>query len=122
MSGEDFTAGLERGRRALWVDRDVIAKLEAVTALVVRAVDGCDRAGISMEVHGAPRSLAVTDEVVIEVDLVQYDTGEGPCLASIRDSAIVRIDVTEAEDRWQHFAAGALAAGVQSVLSVPLLV
>ena len=54
------------------------------------------------------------------VDLVQYDTGEGPCLAAISRSSVVRIDVLEGNEQWRHFAPGALDRGVESVLSVPI--
>jgi GAF domain-containing protein len=120
VTSSEFDGRLARVERALWVDRGIIGKLEAVSALATRLVDGCDRAGMAMDVHGRVQSLAVTDDVVLEVDLVQYDTGEGPCLYAIEHSHIVRLDVLEPDERWKHFAPGALAHGVHSVLSLPI--
>src|SRR5205814_6743152 len=55
----------------------------------------------------------------LEVDLVQYDTGEGPCLEAIRKSDLVRLDVVDSATAYPHFAPGALDAGIETVLSVP---
>jgi GAF domain-containing protein len=121
MTDDGFDARLGRVQRALSVDRGIVAKLEAVSAIAVRTIEGCDRAGMAMEMRGTTRSLAITDEVVLEVDLVQYDTGEGPCLQAIRESQVIRFDILEPDSRWEHFAPGALARGIQSVLSMPLI-
>jgi GAF domain-containing protein len=63
---------------------------------------------------------AVGHELAVEVDLVQYQTGEGPCLAAMSDSTVVRIDVLERDSRVVRFAPGALDLEIHSVLSIPL--
>ncbi|MGI8807869.1 MAG: GAF and ANTAR domain-containing protein [Acidimicrobiales bacterium] len=95
-------------------------KLEAVVALVKRTVPGCDAAGVCLLVDGEPTSVAVSDRLAMEIDLVQYRTGEGPCLAAIGTSQVVRIDVLERDTRFIHFAPGALDLELRSVLSMPL--
>jgi GAF domain-containing protein len=62
----------------------------------------------------------VTDRLTIEIDLVQYQTGEGPCLAAMNDGDVVRIDILERDSRFTRFAPGALDLNLHSVLSVPL--
>jgi GAF domain-containing protein len=52
---------------------------------------------------------------------VQYQTGEGPCLAATDDASVVRIDILERDSRFTRFAPGALDLGLRSVLSVPLV-
>jgi GAF domain-containing protein len=116
----EFSLRSERLVRALWMERGLMGRLEAVTALSKRLIDGCDAAGVALQVHGEARSLATTDRVVLEVDLVQYATGEGPCLAAIAEGRPIRIDVLEENERWEHFAPGALDRGVESVLSLPI--
>jgi GAF domain-containing protein len=106
--------------RALWMERGLMGRLEAVTALSKVLIDGCDAAGIAMQVHGEARSLATTDRVALEVDLVQYATGEGPCLTAIAESRPIRIDLVEESDQWQHFSPGAVDRGIESVLSLPI--
>jgi GAF domain-containing protein len=106
--------------RALWMERGLMGRLEAVTALSKVLIDGCDAAGVALQVHGEARSLATTERVVLEVDLVQYATGEGPCLAAIAEGRPIRIDVVGEGEQWQHFSPGALDRGIESVLSLPI--
>ena len=116
---EGFAAKLERVRWALEKDHGFIGRLEAVAALARRVIADCDGAGISAVAHGRAWSVAASDDVVLEVDLVQYDTGEGPCLDAIRRAQAIRLDVARSTDTYPHFAPGAIDAGIQSVLSTP---
>ena len=111
---------LARVTRLLQTQRSLPAKLEAVVDIVKRTVTGCDAAGIILVVDGEPTTAAVTDRLSVEIDLVQYDTGDGPCLAAINEGDVIRIDVMERDRRFARLAAGALAHDVNSVLSMPL--
>lgn len=113
---------LARINRLLQIQRTLPAKLEAIVAIVKRTVPGCDAAGIILLVDGEPTSAAVSDHLAVEIDLVQYDTGEGPCLAAIAEGGVIRIDIMAAEDRFPRLAPGALAHDINSVLSIPLTV
>jgi GAF domain-containing protein len=97
-----------------------LARLDTVTALAKRLIPHCDAAGPALEVQGTTFSIGPTDGVVLQVDLVQYDTGEGPYLSAIERGRKVRIDVLDADQNWQHFACGAIEGGVHGVLSTPL--
>lgn len=112
---------LSRVTKLLRTQRTLPAKLEAVVAMVKATIPGCDAAGITLLIEGVPTTSAVTERLAVEVDLIQYETGEGPCLAAIRDSNVVRIDVIESDIRFSRFAPGSLALGINSVLSVPLV-
>jgi GAF domain-containing protein len=120
QADSEFAVRSARLVRALWMERGLMGRLEAVTALSKRLVAGCDAAGVALQVHGEARSLATTDRVVLEVDLVQYATGEGPCLAAIAEGRPIRIDLVAENEQWQHFSPGALDRGVESVLSLPI--
>ena len=111
---------LSRVTRLLTTQRTLPARLEAVVAIVKRTVPNCDSAGVVLLVDGEPTSVAVTDRMTIEVDLVQYETGEGPCLAALEEGHVVRIDILEKDSRFSRFAPGALDQGLHSVLSTPL--
>ncbi len=112
---------LSRVTRLLSTERSLPAKLEAVVAIVKRITPDCDAAGISLLIEGEPTTAAASDRLAVEVDLVQYQTGEGPCLAAMDGANVVRIDVLGREDRFSRFAPGALAVDVNSVLSIPLV-
>ena len=111
---------LSRVTRLLKTQRTLPAQLGAVVEIVKRTVPGCDAAGIVLLIEGAPTSIAVTDRLTMEIDLIQYRTGEGPCLAAMTDGDVVRIDILERDSRFTRFAPGALDQGLQSVLSTPL--
>lgn len=113
---------LSRVTKLLKTQRTLPAKLEAVVAIVKRTVPTCDSAGIVLLIDGEPTSVAVTDRLTVEIDLVQYETGEGPCLAALTDGGVVRIDILERDSRFTRFAPGALDRGLHSVLSIPLVV
>ena len=111
---------LSRVTRLLTTQRTLPAQLETVVAIVKRTVPRCDAAGIVLIIAGEPTSVAVTDRMTVEIDLVQYETGEGPCLAALEEGHVVRIDILEKDSRFSRFAPGALDQGLQSVLSTPL--
>jgi len=120
-SREDFERRLRKVKRELLGDGATIGRLEALTAVAKLLIANCDGAGFALEATGGTQSVGTTDDVVVEVDLVQYDTGEGPCLDAIMESNVVRIDILEPGGRWAHFAPGALDLGIHSVLSLPVV-
>lgn len=111
---------LSRVTRLLKTQRTLPAQLGAVVEIVKRTVPSCNAAGIVLLIEGEPTSVAVTDKLTMEIDLVQYQTGEGPCLAAMTEGDIVRIDILERDSRFTRFAPGALDRGIHSVLSTPL--
>jgi GAF domain-containing protein len=117
----ESTERLTRVMKLVRTQRTLPTKLEAVTELVKRTIANCDAAGVSLMVEQQPTTCVITDHVVVEVDLVQYETSEGPCLAAIEESNVVRIDVIEEDVRFSRFAPGALDSGINSVLSLPLV-
>ena len=61
----------------------------------------------------------MTATVALELDLVQYDADDGPCLTSFRTASAVRLDVYEPGQQFPHVAVAARRAGIRAVLSVP---
>jgi len=61
-----------------------------------------------------------TDPIVVEVDALQQQTGEGPCLDAIAKRTVFHSDDLETELRWVHFAPQATRVGIRSVLALPL--
>jgi putative methionine-R-sulfoxide reductase with GAF domain len=116
----DTLEKVARVTKLLKTQRTLPAKLEAVVALVKRTIPNCDAAGVCLLISGEPTSIAVSDRLALEIDLVQYRTAEGPCLAAIAQSQVVRIDVLDADTRFTHFAPGALDRELSSVMSIPL--
>jgi len=121
VTDQEFYDHLERLNAALEHDRGFVGRLEAIAALARRMIADCDAAGLAAIAKGRTWSIAASDEIVLEVDLVQYDTGEGPCLDALRTMQVIRLDIADASESYPHFAPGALDAGIRTVLSVPAI-
>lgn len=118
---EEFTERISRVLRLVRTQRTLPTQLEAVVALAKRVVPSCDAAGVTLVVTGEPLTGAATDTVVVEVDVVQYGTGQGPCLDAIAESSIVRVDLIDGDLRYERFAPGVVDTAINSVVSFPLV-
>jgi len=93
-----------------------------VSQITTDALPAADIAGISLlGEDGNPTTGVFTDPDAPEIDAAQYSSGRGPCLDSWRLRQIVRIDDISRADAYPEFAAAALAHGVRSTLSLPLI-
>jgi GAF domain-containing protein len=103
-------------------DSSIEATLSRVAELAVQVLPEAELAGITMMGADGPETSIFTDPDSPEIDQAQYDSGEGPCLDAFRYVETYRIDSMEDDRRWPAFAKACLDHGVQSTLSVPLLI
>ncbi len=108
-----FLVGEETPREALLL----IARL-GESALPGAAATGLTLVNESGHAHTA----VFTSELAPEVDQLQYDEGDGPCIRAYEQRSIVRVDSNRTETRWPTFCARACGYGALSSLSLPLLV
>jgi len=107
--------------RALLDEDDVEATLKKITALAVETIDGSDHAGVSLIEGRRVSTPAASDDVPAQVDAIQYETDQGPCVDAIREHETFRIDDLASEDRWGEFSRRAAEeTGVASMLSFRL--
>ena len=84
-------------------------------------VDAAEHAGLTaVRRDRTMESPAYTGEVVLLLDQVQDEEGEGPCLAAAEQDSVLCIDDMATETRWPKFAARALELGVRSLISCSL--
>ncbi|MFF5051666.1 GAF and ANTAR domain-containing protein [Micromonospora sp. NPDC000663] len=109
--------------RSLQGESSLQGTLDAVVLAAVATVPGAWQAGIS-EVESKQRvhTTAATAELVRQVDQVQYDTGEGPCLTSLYNEETVWLRNLPDETRWPAFTHRIANLGVRSMLSFQLYV
>jgi GAF domain-containing protein len=119
VSSEQLISLLQALAEILQDERTLGAALARIAEASTVSVPGCDAASIAISIEGRPSTAAITARVALELDLVQYDTDDGPCLRSFRTMSTLRIDLVEEGDRFPHFAPAARRAGIRSVLSVP---
>jgi anti-anti-sigma factor len=94
--------------------------LDRVIRFGCHVLPRCSAASIALLVDGRPTTVAVSEHVALELDIAQYETDEGPCLAAL-DGERIRVDIVDADERFPHFALGAADHRVNSVLSMPIV-
>jgi GAF domain-containing protein len=119
MSADDVVNALEQLAEVLLTQRTLGAALARIAEAATASVPGCDAATIAISIEGRPATAAMTARVGLELDMVQYDTHDGPCLTSFRTASTIRLNLIEGDDAFPHFAVAARRRGVQAVLSVP---
>lgn len=109
--------------RALEAETSPVGTWERITSLATKTLDGCEFASISLVSGGRVQTVAGTDDVCKRLDAIQYETGEGPCLQSIREHETVVTGDLMTEQRWPKFSSRAAdEAGIRSLLSFQLFV
>src|ERR1700722_13347276 len=103
-------------------DQENADTLQSIVQAAARIVAGARWAGISLIQGRKIVSQVPTSPLVTELDQLQTDLNEGPCLSALREHHTVRIDDMSAETRWPAFAHAALQRGVFSLLSFQLFV
>lgn len=91
--------------------------LARVVELAARAVPGCTHTSLTLP---GPVTAAASDGVARRLDGLQHGVRSGPSLDALVQTAPARCDDLAAEPRWPEFAAGAVRAGVHSVVACRL--
>jgi GAF domain-containing protein len=102
---------------------DIEATLQAITSTAVSVVPHADDCSISYVIGRSriePR--ASTSSLARELDELQGQVGQGPCLDSVWEQEVVRVDDLATERRWPEFARRASERGVGSMLCFRLFV
>lgn len=119
MSSDDLVNVLQQLAEVLQTQRTLGAALAGIAEAATVSVPGCDAASIAISIAGRPATAAVTARVALELDMVQYDTQDGPCLTAFQSMSTIRVDLVEQVDAFPHFAPAARQKGIRGVLSVP---
>lgn len=76
--------------------------------------------GLTARVEGRPLIITSSDEVATDLDRVQEEAGEGPCLEAIATGEPVEVPDVTASVKWDAWRSRAVARGVRKSLSLPL--
>jgi transcriptional regulator with GAF, ATPase, and Fis domain len=107
--------------RTLLSEHDLAPTLDKILELAVTTIASCEHAGFSMVKGRSISSLAASDAVPGDLDRVQAEEDEGPCLDAIREHRVFQTGALSDEVRWPRFAArGHAETGVESILSIRL--
>lgn len=100
---DDFRDELAAAAREMQDDSPMEAMQRAVM-LATQIIPGCDLAGVCVVYRGDRIDThATSDEALKEIDALQHELDEGPCLDALREDHTVRSDDLSADDRWPRW-------------------
>lgn len=94
--------------------------LNRIATAAVAEVPGVQYAGITQVIGKEFVTTAASHELIGQLDRLQYQSGDGPCLDTARQHKTVRCDDLRTDSRWPRFARQAADLGILSVLSFQL--
>jgi hypothetical protein len=95
--------------------------LQRAAEVAAERIPGADWASITLQRRSTFETVAASDPVAREVDGLQYEHAEGPCLAAIEEPAnVLVVPDLPADGRWPVFAKSAAETGVGAILSFRL--
>jgi GAF domain-containing protein len=115
-----LTSNLSETAEILFSAGSVHNTLEQVVTVAVHTIEGCDFAGLFLLEAGVVVTPVHTDPIVDEIDTMQRDSGEGPCLDAIALRIMVYGEDLNIDERWPNLGPLATARGIRSVLALPL--
>ena len=94
--------------------------LERLAEFLIGAVPGTVRCSVALIGEGGPLTCTAAGPSGAGVDEVQYASSTGPGLDAARSRTLVTVADLGSDERWPRLAEPARAAGVRSVVAVPL--
>ena len=120
-SGEDLVAAMDAAARQLLQRGGAEQAAEQIVAGAISAIPVVDQAGISLvESERTVVSQAPSSVVVGELDRLQNELGEGPCLEALHGETRIEITDTAVDQRWPRWGSAARERGIGSILCLQL--
>jgi GAF domain-containing protein len=81
-----------------------------------------DVAGVAVTIGlgSAPVTIGASSQLALEVDLIQYDIGTGPCLHALQTNVAMYVPDLAADERWGRYGPLAADRGARSCISIPV--
>jgi GAF domain-containing protein len=96
--------------------------LREICRIAVRAVRNADGATLTTFSASGPEAVAASSEWAKQLDEMQYDEHEGPCIDAARAGLIFRVRDVRSEPRWPSYMPRAREQGALSMISLPMTV
>ncbi|WP_142132574.1 GAF and ANTAR domain-containing protein [Arthrobacter sp. SLBN-83] len=103
-NGVEFLSGLSR----------------LAAAAVSEASGDTIECAVTLKIKRRPATAAGSSARAIELDHIEQELGDGPCVRALREMAPVIIDDVDRDPRWQTLNQKLAEHGVRSTLGVPL--
>lgn len=118
---EEIARAMAEAAKAINRPASLAATLDVIARAAQQTVPGFNHVGISTVGRGGKiETQAGTDQLVWELDDLQYSIGEGPCVDAIRVEPVVAVEHARHEQRWPNFMPKAVRAGLRAQLGLRL--
>jgi GAF domain-containing protein len=119
----DFTTALAEAARAINRPQTVEETLQAIAHTARHNIPGFDQIGVSL-VHsdGTVETMAATGDLVWQLDRLQYELNEGPCVSSLHEEPVIVVEHLALAERWPQFVPRAVELGLKSQMALRLYV
>jgi GAF domain-containing protein len=121
----DIAGALAQAAREIGSARDLSTTLDAIVHTALASLPGVDHVGISIAHKGGRgriETVAATDQLVWELDALQYELGEGPCVYAIEEAAVSVAEHAHHEQRWPRYIPEAVKRGLRAQMGLRLYV
>jgi len=113
--------GLARASALMNTSRSFQGTLDAIVQATRTSLPEFGHVSISVKNRqGTFETEAGTDQLAWELDGVQYELGEGPCVQAVEDEPVVVVEHLGHEQRWPRYVPAALERGLRSQVAVRL--
>jgi GAF domain-containing protein len=118
---EELAAVAASAAGILLSEGTVAETLKLITAVAKSSVPFALGAGVTLiDSNAHETSAAASDEVVEQVDALQYELEQGPCLSAWASGETIVVQDTAEDERWPQWSRAVAPLAVASCISVPL--
>lgn len=113
---------MQAAARALEAEGSVTETLDGIVQAAIQAIPGVTDAGISQVYRGGRiETLAASGDLAREIDKVQYELREGPCVELLEsEDQVMQVDDLSDRSRWPNFAPQVEKLGARSWMAYRL--
>ena len=117
----DMAAAVGKAARRLTTEYDLESTLQSIVTAAAASLPGINHAGITLAHRdGRFETLAASDQLVRDLDALQHEFDEGPCVYAIEVEQVVTVNHLRHDQRWPRFAPRAVALGIKSQMGLSL--
>ena len=117
----DISAALVKVTHEINHPHQLQTTLDTIVETAALSLPGIDHVGITIAgSNGHMETKAGSDPFVWELDELQYELGEGPCVHAIGVEPVTTVEWARHEQRWPRFMALAVAKGLRSQMGMRL--
>ena len=91
-----------------------------LSAFGVELVPGATGAAVTITAGGEAHTFAASDPQIDELHRLQFASGQGPAVETLRYNEARHVRDTRTEERWQAFCRAAAQSGLYSLIALPL--